>query len=274
MLAPASGPSNLGQNPISWGEGVAASRNSESWTRRSLRKVRKWFVYQYRVRRRPVVTLGGVRIRVGPHMSPPVERTVSRGLYEQDELRVIGDLLSPDDVVLEVGAGLGLLSAYCAKRLGSSRVFAYEANPDLEACIRETYSLNQVQPALEMCAVGADAGSATLYRDRHLWASSVLRPSGRTRPVVVPVKALSEIVRRVWPTLLIIDVEGAEHELFDHAHLPGVTRIVLELHEQVIGPAGARHVRSTLAAMGFEPVPDLAAGGLLALRRVGGRQAP
>jgi hypothetical protein len=38
----------------------------------------KWFVYQFRVRRRPVVTLAGVQIRVGRHMSPQVERTVSR----------------------------------------------------------------------------------------------------------------------------------------------------------------------------------------------------
>jgi FkbM family methyltransferase len=246
---------------------MTASRHSESWARRSLRKVRKWLVYQYRVRRRPVVTVAGVQIRLGRHMSPPVERTVSRGLYEQDELRLIGRLLSPGDVVLELGAGLGLVSAYCAKRLGSSHVFAYEANPDLEACIRETYLLTQVQPTLEMCAVGADTGTVTLYRDRHLWASSVLRPNGRVRPVEVPAKALSEIVRLVRPTLLIVDVEGAENELFDHAHLPTVTRIVLELHERVIGTAGARRVRSTLAAMGFEERSDLAAGGHLVLQR-------
>src|SRR6266581_6595732 len=130
---------------------MTGSQHSESWARRSLRKVLNWLVYQFRVRRRPVVTVAGVQIRVGRHMSPRVERTVSRGRYEQDELRLIGHVLSPDDVVLEVGAGLGLVSAYCAKRLGSSRVFAYEANPDLEACIRETFSLNEVQPTLEMC---------------------------------------------------------------------------------------------------------------------------
>src|SRR2546430_4266380 len=122
-------------------------------------------------------------------MSPQVERTVSRGRYEQDEFRLIEQVLSPGDVVLEVGAGLGLVSAYCAKRLGSSRVFAYEANPDLEACIRETFSLNEVQPTLEMCAVGADAGKVTLFRSEDLWASSVLRPSGKVRPVEVPVRS-------------------------------------------------------------------------------------
>src|SRR5437879_13004190 len=143
-------------------------------------------------------------------MSPQVERTVSRGRYEQDEVRLIEQVLSPGDVVLEVGAGLGLISAYCAKRLGSSRVFAYEANPDLEACIRETYSLNGVQPTLEMCAVGPDAGKVTLVRSEDLWASSGLRPSGHGRPAEVPARALSEIVRRVMRWLLIVYVAGAE----------------------------------------------------------------
>jgi len=231
----------------------------------------KWLVHQLRVRRRPVVTVAGVQIRVGPHMSPQVARTVSRGRYEQDELRLIEQVLSPGDVVLEVGAGIGLVSAYCAKRLGSSRVFAYEANPDLEACIRETYSLNQVQPTLEMCAVGADTGKVTLYRSEDLWASSVLRPGGRVRPVEVPVKALSEIAQLVQPTLLIVDVEGAESELFHRAHLPTVSRIILELHERVIGTASARRVRSTLAAMGFDERPELSAGQHVVLQRVRGR---
>jgi len=207
-------------------------------------------------------------------MSPRVERAVSRGLYEQDELRLVGQLLSPGDVVLEVGAGIGVVSAYCAMRIGSSRVFAYEANPDLEPRIRETYSLNQVQPRLEMCAVGAQASKVTLYRGRHLWSSSILRPAGRVRPVEVPVKALSEIAREIRPTLLIVDAEGAEGELFDRAHLPTVTRIVLELHERVIGTTNAERVRSRLAAMGFEELPELSAGERLTLRRVSGRGVP
>src|SRR2546425_537784 len=62
----------------------------------------------------------GVQTCALPILSPQVERTVSRGRYEQDEFRLIEQVLSPGDVVLEVGAGLGLVSAYCAKRLGSS----------------------------------------------------------------------------------------------------------------------------------------------------------
>jgi FkbM family methyltransferase len=238
-----------------------------SWTRRSLRKLSKWLIYQYRISRRPIVAIEGVRIRVGRHMSPRVEQAISRGGYERDELRLIGMVLSPSDVVLEVGAGLGVVSAYCAKRLGSSRVFAFEANPDLEPRIRETYALNSVEPALEMCAVRATAGRVTLYRTNHLFSSSLIQRHAGALPIEVPGKALSYVVEKLRPTLLIVDVEGAESELFDRAQLPGVTKIMLELHERVTGKDKARQVRDALAALGFREDRGLSSREHVVLRR-------
>lgn len=240
---------------------------SRSWTRRTLRKVSHWLAYQYRILRRPVITIEGVQIRVGRHMSRRVERALSRGGYERQELQLIGTLLTPGDVVLEVGAGLGLVSTYCAQRVGSSRVFAFEADPDLEPCIRETYDLNGVEPTLEMCAVGAQAGRVTIYRDKHLVSSSVGRRRAGTRPVEVPGKALNYVVQRFRPTLLIIDAEGAERELFDGAELPTVTKIVLELHDRVIGTQGTDRVRATLTQLGFREDHGLSTSEHLVLRR-------
>jgi FkbM family methyltransferase len=204
---------------------------------------------------------------VGRHMSPRVERALSRGGYEREELRLIGEVLLPEDVVLEVGAGLGLVSTYCAKRVGSSRVFAYEADPELEPCIRETYELNGVEPTLEMCAVSGHAGRVTLFRDKHFVSSSVVRRRVGAKPIEVPGKALSYIVEKVRPTVLIIDAEGAEREMFDGAQLEGVTRIVLELHDRVIGPAATDRVRASLAAIGFQQDQRLSSPEHLVLRR-------
>jgi FkbM family methyltransferase len=238
-----------------------------SWTRRSLRKLSHWLIYQYRISLRPIVSVEGVRVRVGRHMSRRVEQAISRGGYERDELRLIGMVLSPSDVVLEVGAGLGVVSAYCAKRLGSGRVFAFEANPDLEPRIRETYALNGVEPTLEMCAIRATAGRVTLYRTKHLFSSSLLQRNARALAIEVPGKALSYVVEKIRPTLLIVDVEGAEGELFDRAQLPGVTKIMLELHERVIGEDKARQLRGALNALGFKEVPGLSSREHLVLRR-------
>jgi FkbM family methyltransferase len=240
---------------------------SHSRTRRTFRKLSRWLSYQYRVARRHVITIEGVKIRVGRHMSPRVERALSRGGYEREELRLIGQVLAASDVVLEVGAGLGLVSTYCAKRVGSGQVYAYEADPDLEPCIRETYQLNGVEPSLEMCAVGARAGRVTLYRDKHFVSSSVVRRRVGAKPVEVPGKALSHVVEKVQPTLLIIDAEGAERDMFDGTHLPGVTRIVLELHDRVIGPEGTDRVRAQLRAVGFRQDQALSSPEHLVMKR-------
>ena len=200
-------------------------------------------------------------------MSPKVERALSRGGYEREELRLIGEVLLPDDIVLEVGAGLGLVSTYCAKRVGSSQVFAYEADPELEPCIRETYELNGVQPTLEMCAVSGQAGRVTLFRDKHFVSSSVVRRRVGAKPIEVPGKALNYIVEKVHPTVLIIDAEGAEREMFDGAQLEGVDRIILELHDRVIGPLGTDRVRASLAAIGFQQDQRLSSPEHLVLRR-------
>jgi FkbM family methyltransferase len=200
-------------------------------------------------------------------MSRRVERALSKGGYEREELRLIGTVLSPADVVLEVGAGLGLVSSYCAKRIGSNRVFAYEADPELESCIRETYRLNGVEPTLEMCAVGAQAGRVTLYRDKHFVSSSVVRRRVGSRPVEVPGRALNYVVEKVRPTLLVIDAEGAERDLFQDAKLPTVNKIVLELHERVIGPDATERVRAQLAGLGFEVDQALSSPEHLVLER-------
>jgi FkbM family methyltransferase len=238
-----------------------------SWIGKSLQKLSRWLGHQYRVSRRPIVTIEGVRLRLGRHMSPRVERAISRGGYERDELRLIGMVLSPDDTVLEIGAGLGVVSAYCAKRVGSNRVFAFEANPDLEPCIRETYALNRVEPTLEMCAIRAAAGRVSLYRGKHLYSSSIIQRGARATPIEVPGKALSYVVEKIRPTLLIVDVEGAEGELFDHAQLPGITKMVMELHERIIGEESTGRVRGLLSALGFREDRGLSSREHLVLRR-------
>jgi FkbM family methyltransferase len=238
-----------------------------SWTRRTLRKLSNWLAYRYRVLRRTVITIEGIRIRVGRHMSRRVEQSLSKGSYEREELRLISAVLSPSDVVLEIGAGLGLVSAYCAKRVGSARVFAFEADPDLEPCIRETYALNGVEPTLDMCAVGSQAGRVTLYRDKHFISSSVVRRRVGAKPVEVPGKALNYLVEKVRPTVLVVDAEGAERELFDGAELAGVKKVVLELHDRVIGPDSTDQVRRKLAGMGFKEDRRLSSNEHLVLRR-------
>lgn len=224
---------------------------SHSRARRAIRKLSQWVAYQYRVTRRPLINIEGTLIRVGRHMSPRVERALARGGYEGEQLRLLGQLLSPADIVLEVGAGLGLVSSFCAQRLGSERVFTFEADPDLEPCIRETYLLNRVEPMLDMCAVGPRAERVTIQRNRHFLASSVARRRVGSQPVEVSGKSLSHLVEKIHPTLLIIEASCADAQMFNGAELPGVCNVLLELHDLVLGTRGTDQVRAALSGLGF-----------------------
>jgi hypothetical protein len=118
-----------------------------------------------------------------------------------------------------------------------------------------------------MCAVIAQPGRVTLFRDKHLVSSSVVRRRVGSHPIEVPGKALNYVVDKIRPTLLVIDAEGAERELFDGARLPGVSTIVLELHDRIIGPTGTDWVRSQLSTLGFEVDQVLSSPEHLVLRR-------
>ena len=222
---------------------------------------------EWRRLRRPVVEVHGVRLRLGRHMSPWVEDVVLNGTYESDECQLLGEVLEAQDIVLEVGSGLGVVSTLCARRVGSERVFTYEANPDLEPWIRETWALNGVHPMLTLCAVGAEDGEVVFYRDTHLWSSSVVPRTPEMRPVRVAMRSLTREAARYRPTVLIVDAEGAEREMFRGTELPTVTRMVVELHERVIGPEGVAQARADLTALGFVEDAALSRGEQLVLRR-------
>jgi tRNA G37 N-methylase Trm5 len=119
------------------------------------------------------IALSGTKIALEAYISQNVRNAIFSGVYEAAELRIVKAKLSADDIVMEIGAGLGLVSAFCAKKIGSDRVFAYEANPLLEPLIRNNYSLNNVCPTLNICMLDNAVGEQILYIHEDFWSSSM-----------------------------------------------------------------------------------------------------
>jgi FkbM family methyltransferase len=206
---------------------------------------------RWRVARRSSVVISGVSIRLGPHISPRILRAMSVGRYERAEVRMVSDRLSAEDIVMDVGTGLGVVATLCAQRIGAERVHTYEANPELERPIRETFLLNDVYPRLEMCLLGRTAGEGEFHVSRDFWSSSTVPGRGRSRTIRVPRRSINDELARVRPSFLIVDIEGGEYELFDGIDLSGIRKLALELHERVIGPAKTEVVKRRLMSAGF-----------------------
>ena len=206
-----------------------------------------------RTRILPVAKVGGVRLPIDTRLSLQMRRTIVNGKYERHELRIVARTLSTDDRVLECGAGIGLLASYCAKRIGSDRVKTFEANPHMGDIIKETFALNGVSPTLISGAIGAHAGTLDLHVAENFWASSshAGRAEGSLKTISVPMYGLHAEIVASQPTYLFIDIEGGEEHLANCSSLPGVRKVMAEVHPDLIGEAGVARFTDWLQGLGL-----------------------
>lgn len=184
-----------------------------------------------------------------PLVSPSIGQKIYLGDYESKEIEIIAKRLTTEDTVFEVGAGLGFLSAFCAKRVGSERVHTYEANPDLIPVIRETHARNGVFPTVTHAILGAANGKRDFRIDDNFWASSAHRSEGRS--IVVPQIEVNAELERVRPSFLIVDIEGGEAEFFDIVDLSSVTKLCVETHPDILGDKALSQMFANILGQGL-----------------------
>lgn len=209
--------------------------------------------YRIRKRTRPtIVEVNGIKLTPQSALiSDKVRRQLYRGTYEHNEMELVQRHLTPDDRVLEIGAGLGAVSAFCAALIGSDRVACVEANPNLEPLIRETHRLNDVAPELLIAVVDHDDGEVPFFLESDLIASSTVRRGAAALEVKLPRMSIKALLAKYRPTFLIIDIEGHELHVFDGLDLSGVGKICLELHPHIIGDEACFSILRTLSESGF-----------------------
>lgn len=194
----------------------------------------------------------GVRLPLKhPAITMPIRKDIFFGEYESKEADLVTKRLESDDVVMEIGAGIGFLSALCAKVTGSERVFAYEANPQLMEVIKFVHQINGVAPSIHNVLLGEGEAERTFWLEKDYWASSLIKGSVDATPIKVGQIDLNQEIERIKPSFLIIDIEGGEYDLLRQACLDPVRKIVIELHPHALGYARISEMLGWLFAAGF-----------------------
>jgi FkbM family methyltransferase len=148
----------------------------------------------------------------------------------------------PEDIIIDVGAHVGLVSLYLAKRWPFLRIFAFEPHPFNHANFVENLRLNNVSNVcLFRQAVTAD-GRAIMLRlvDSNTGgATAVFDMAGAYTVGPVESVTLQDIfARTVAPgqrcRLLKIDCEGMEYEIIPSPVLDRVDYFAAEFHEGVL----------------------------------------
>ncbi|MEM0915062.1 MAG: FkbM family methyltransferase [Planctomycetota bacterium] len=199
-----------------------------------------------------LVTLHGVKLQVDPDTTDDqIMWALVHGTYEGAEMKMTRMYLDKDDVVMELGAGLGFISTYCAMRIGDDRVHTFEANPLLEPSIRHNYAINGVEPDLKIGLLGQGTGEATMHVSDSFWSTSTQQVPG-SRPVKTRRLDLTEEIRRIRPTFLIMDIEGGEIDIIDAIEFDTIEKIAMEVHPQKTGQAAIDGMDARLREAGFQ----------------------
>ncbi|GHG92496.1 FkbM family methyltransferase [Pseudodonghicola xiamenensis] len=180
------------------------------------------------------------------------------GLEMAGALHVVGE----GDVVLEIGAGIGLVGAVIAANAKPRLVRSFEANPELIPAIEALYAANGLGDRISVqnkVLVSAPDRPETMTFHIHnsYLGSSLIAPENReTRRVEVPTVSFHDVCADLKPTVLVMDIEGGERDILLHADLSPFRAMVLEFHPNAYGVGGMRECKNVLREAGFERVAE------------------
>jgi FkbM family methyltransferase len=153
------------------------------------------------------------------------------------------------DVIVDVGANIGVFSLYWANRAKKIRIHAYEPNPETHKTLKLNVESNHLNEQITVFCegVGSRCAQSEMWTNvPSLVATGCDRPAPTPEaiPVRIQIVDLNEVVKRAGPIeLLKIDTEGAEAEILEGASLGAlkqIRHIVLEYHENLCPSALVR----------------------------------
>lgn len=218
--------------------------------------------------------LNGVSLTVPDAiLTPRIAAKLAGGGYERQEVHAVQMRLKAGQRVLDLGAGLGYVAALAARIAGAENVTALEANPDLLPVIRANLERNGAGAAQLVHGAVAGAGGAgqviAFERKPAFWASRLAVPGADTGDVVeVPVFPIAGLLAAHRPHVVIMDVEGAEAQLFERPWPRHVKAVMMELHPGRYPDSTVKQIVDCMSVSGLTYDPGPSCGRILCFRRV------
>lgn len=166
-------------------------------------------------------------------------------ISERRLYRKLLDAVKPDDVLLDLGAHIGVVATMFGPHI--SQVIALEPDEDNLSLLRQNvrrFSLTDKVTVLPY-AVAIESGTRSFYLNTHrgMCSHTLVKKRGRTE-VIVQTRGFSELLSNYEPTYVKMDIEGGEYELMPVLErLPDFVKgISIELHvsrkewRNVLGP--------------------------------------
>ena len=183
--------------------------------------------------------VGGLEFDVSAPGFPAVPLALMRfGLYERAEIAFIRRYLSGADVVIELGASIGVTGAHTLSVMAAEGQYVgVEPNGDLIETLRTTldsHVRSQRITLLNAALAAVDRTTVHLMRGSDTTGSRITPQERDAEAVPVTGRSLASIVKSagVEEFAMVCDIEGAETSFIDDStSLDRCSRLVIELHD-------------------------------------------
>jgi FkbM family methyltransferase len=204
-------------------------------------------------------------------MNDKVLMAISRGIYEELEILGLRHAIKPSDRVLEVGSGLGIITALAAQTAtAAGRVLSFAANPEIipdTAIFLAAHGIANVALHHAVLVPHAAPGETRAFYLATSVASSSLLGAGEA--IAVPTRGISDGMAEFKPDVLICDIEGGEAELIPALDASGLRAAVIELHPDRLADDQIAAVYAALAGHGLCPSANALGGTVVMFERQG-----
>lgn len=212
-----------------------------------------------RLLREEMATVAGFEISVPRSLATPViAGALLEGNYEATERGAAVKDVQPNDRILELGAGLGLVALTVQRACPGVTMQIVEANPELAPVLRSNLALNKCQAEVIEGIAALKDGEGEFHLAADFYASSTQLIDGETKTIRRRSLNTNRLIQEFDPTVLIMDIEGGEITLLPHLDLTGIRRLIIEFHPRLCPPEEISSVIAHLVSSGF--AVDLAQG--------------
>ena len=189
-------------------------------------------MYLFRIITNPViVTNHGVRLNVQDPVLAPYKKLIYMNAWETDEVMLLKKYIDKNDQILEVGACIGFVSSCASMIIGSQRVTAIEANPDLIDAIKRMNKRNKIDFKVINAMIKKGGGREAFRKNSNIFSSSLSSRQGESSISYVQCIELHDLPVKQEPTFIIIDIEGGEYDFFLDFDMPdSVEKLLVEFH--------------------------------------------
>lgn len=187
-------------------------------------------------------------------ISIPHRTRFYKDTHEKDERELGKKHIKPGATVLEIGAGIGIVSCFINRCLSDkAQQVSVEANPALIETIELNRDQNNAAFGIEHCLVSRQE-EGTFGVDNCIFISSA--EDDKTNRVTVPVKTVEQIEEQHGLSFdtVFMDIQGGEYGFFreNPALLAKCTMVILEFHPHLIGADKCDECRQIMKNNGLQ----------------------